>query len=424
MYSLSGLGGCEEVGRSAFVLDFGEKFLLEYGLKLNPKGVEYPLDISKNLKAVIISHAHLDHSGCLPYFYQKSEAISFMTHATLEIADILWLDSIKIAEFEGLAPKYSKKEVERTHRYNFITNYNKKIHLTDDNTLEFFDAGHILGSSMVKLTHNEKSFLYTGDFKVEETQLHEGANLDVGKTDYVMIESTYGDREHPKRKEVEKALCESVQNTVDSGGWAIIPAFAVGRSQELVDILTGYGVQADIWLDGMGKKVADLYIKHSDLIKNPKKLKAGLNQVNWVKGHGDRKKVLKKPCVVVTTSGMMKGGPVVGYAQKLMNHPQTKIHLTGYQAKETPGRMLQEEGMLPYGPDEKPVKVNCKYEKYDLSAHPGQSEMIDALKKWSPKKVFLVHGDKEVMPIFEKRIESELGIDTQILGFDKKIKFD
>ena len=183
MYSIRGLGGCQEVGRSAFLLDFGEKFLLEYGLKLNPKGIEYPLDLKENIKAVIISHAHLDHSGYLPYFYNRSEALSFMTQPTLEIADILWMDSIKIAEFEGLAPKYSKSEVQRTHRYNFISNYKKKMHLTNNNSLEFFDAGHILGSSLVKLTHNDSSFLYNGDFKVEETQLNVGADINVGKVD-------------------------------------------------------------------------------------------------------------------------------------------------------------------------------------------------------------------------------------------------
>ncbi len=424
MYSLTGLGACQEVGRSAFILDFGEKFLLDYGLKLNPKGIEYPLDIKENIKAAIISHAHLDHSGYLPYFYTQSQTLSFMTQPTLEIADILWQDSIKIAEFEGMAPRYSKADIQRTHKYNFMMPYKKEMHLTDENSIEFFDAGHILGSALTKINHNEKTFLYTGDYKKNETQLHVGADLTFGKIDYVLIESTYGDREHPNRKEVEKALCESVQNTIDNGGWAIIPAFAVGRSQELVDILTGYGIQADIWLDGMGKKVANLYIQHSNLIKNPKKLKAGLNQVKWVLGPGDRKKIFKKPCVVVTTSGMMKGGPVVGYAQRLMNDPKSKIHLSGYQADETPGRMLQDGGKLPYGEKEKPVKVSCQYEKYDLSAHPSQQEMIDSLKKWSPKKIFLVHGDKNVMPIFKKEIENDLGIETTILELGKKIEFD
>ncbi len=424
MNSLTGLGACQEVGRSAFVLDFGEKFLLDYGVKLAPEGVEYPLDVKENIKAVIISHAHLDHSGYLPYFYNKSEALSFMTQPTLEIADILWQDSVKIAEFEGMAPKYNKKEIERTHKYNFVVPYKKQLHLTNDVSLEFFDAGHILGSALTKITHKEKSFLYTGDYKVNETQLHIGADLNVGKVDSVLIESTYGDREHPNRKEEEKKLCESVQETVDRGGWAVVPAFAVGRSQELVDILTGYNIDVPIYFDGMGKKVANIYLKHSELIKDPKRLKKGLAQVKWILGAGDRKKALRQPSVIVTTSGMMKGGPVVGYAQKLMMDPKSKIHLTGYQGAETPGRMLQDQGKLPYGPNESIVKVACKYEKYDLSAHPSQEEMILSLKKWSPKNIFLVHGDKNVMEIFKRKIKEETGINAQPLKIGEKVEFD
>jgi putative mRNA 3-end processing factor len=425
MYSITGLGACEEVGRSAFTLEFGENFLLDYGLKLDPKGLSYPLDIKENIKAVIISHAHLDHSGYLPYYYTQNKALSFMTHSTLEIADILWKDSIKIAKLEGTTPKYSEKNIFETHKYNFMMPYKKATYISNENSIEFFDAGHILGSAITKITHGDKSFVYTGDFKSEETQLHEGADVSgVGKTDYVMIESTYGDRGHPNRKEVEKKLCESVQDTVDKGGWALVPAFAVGRSQELVDILTSYGIEADVWLDGMGKQVAELYVKHSNLIKNPKRLKSGLNKIRKVRGAGDREKIMKKPCVVVTTSGMMKGGPIMGYAQKLMKDPNTKIHLTGYQADETPGRILQDEGKLPFGKDEKLVKVGCKYEKYDLSAHPSQEEMIKSLKQWSPKKIFLVHGDKAVMPIFKKKIEQELGIETIIPQLGKKVEFD
>lgn len=423
MFSLTGLGACEEVGRSGFILDFGEKLLLDYGVKVNPKGLDYPMDVNENIKAIILSHAHLDHSGYLPYFYKKSNAVSFMTQATLGISDILWQDSLKIADIEGATPKYSKADIEDTHKHNFLLPYRKEMHITNDLSLEFFDAAHILGSALSKLTFKDKTFLYTGDFKAEETQLHKGMD-DVGKVDYVMLESTYGDREHPKRKEVEKALCESVQDTIDGGGFAIIPAFAVGRSQEIVDILTAYNVTGDIYLDGMGKKVADLYLQNSHLIKSPKQLADGLKKVKWVFGPKDRKEAMKKPSIIVTTSGMMKGGPVVGYVEKMINDPKSKIHLSGYQGDETPGRMLQDTGRLPYGKDESIVKVGCKYEKYDLSAHPGQKEMISALKKWSPKKAFLVHGDKEVMQVFKKEIEQKTGIEVVIPKTGKKIEFD
>jgi putative mRNA 3-end processing factor len=424
VFSVTAHGAAEEVGRSAFVLDFGEKFLLDYGIKLNPETVDYPIEINEHVKAVILSHAHLDHSGLLPYFYKKSECLSFMTQPTLDISDVLWKDSIKIAEFEGMAPKYNKAEIERTHRYNFVTPYNKELHLTKEVSLEFFDAGHILGSALTKLTYGEKSFLYTGDYKLEETRLHKGCDMSFGKVDYVMIESTYGDRPHPNRKEVEKRFCESVQETINGGGWAIVPVLAVGRSQEIIDVLSNYHINADIYLDGMGKQMAEIYIKHSDLIKDPKQLKRALNDAIWVKGQNGRKKVMKKPCIIVTTSGMMKGGPVIGYLEKLINDPRSKIHLTSYQADGTPGRMLMDTGKVPFGKDGAIIKPICKYEKFDFSAHPSQDEMIKSLKAWSPSKIFLVHGDKKVMPIFKKKIESTLGIDTTILPKGKKIDFD
>jgi len=423
-YSVVGHGACQEVGRSAFVLDFGEKFLLDYGVKLNVDEIEYPLEINEHIKAAIISHAHLDHSGLLPYFYKNSECLSFMTQATLELADILWKDSIKIAEFEGLAPKYSKEEIERTHRYNFIAPFKKKLTLGNDLSLEFFDAGHILGSALTKIEHKEKSFLYTGDFKVKETQLHTGCDFDTGKIDYVMIESTYGDREQADRKLEEKAFCESVQSTVERGGWAIVPVLAIGRSQEIIDILSKYNIQAPIYFDGMAKKVSEVYFRHPDLVKDSKGLKKALNSVNWVQGKQGRSKALKQPGIIVSTSGMMKGGPVMHYVKKIINDPRSKIHLTSYQADGTPGRQLLDEGKIIDEEKRVMVKAGCRYEKFDFSAHPSQSEMITALKKWSPKEVFLVHGDGDVMDSFSKKIKDETGIKSTKLSVGKKVSFE
>jgi putative mRNA 3-end processing factor len=424
MYSLTGLGGCQEVGRSAFVLDFGEKFLLDYGVKIDYDSIRYPLEIKDNIKAMILSHAHLDHSGLIPYFYEKYNCLSFMTHPTLELADILWKDSIKIAQFEGVQPKFTVPEIERTHHFNFTLPYNKKIEISSGVNLEFYDAGHILGSSLVHLSHKDKTLLYTGDFKLNKLRLHNGADMSMGKVDYLITEATYGDRDQPDRKAEEKRFAESVQETIDAGGQAIVPAFAVARAQEIIDILTHYNISAPIYMDGMAQRVSKVYVSHLNWITDGQHLKNALNEAVWVRNESFRKKAMKEPSVIVTTSGMMQGGPVMYYVEKMFKDPKSKIHLTGYQAEQTPGRELQNNGKLPLGKNGAYTKVGCKHDSFVFSAHASQSEMVNAIKKWSPSQIFMVHGDKEVMDIFSETVKQETGIVPKALEKGKKTEFE
>jgi len=159
------------------------------------------------------------------------------------------------------------------------------------------------------------------------------------------------------------------------------------------------------------------------LMKDPKGLKKALNEVNWVEGRQGRAKALKQPSIIVSTSGMMKGGPVQHYLKKVIQDPRSKIHLTSYQAEGTPGRMLLDTGKIPNPETNVIEKVSCRYEKFEFSAHPGQSEMIGAIKKWAPKEVFMVHGDKKVMEIFAKKIKEETGIKATALPLGKKVEF-
>ena len=310
---LKGLGGCQEVGRSSFILDFGKKILFDNGVKLTPKHPKYPLPIETNLDGVVISHAHLDHSGNLPHLFVDSNFLCHMTPPTLEISKMLWADTLKISGFEGIDLDWDKNHIKKVEKYTFPSPYKRKLDITANASLEFFDAGHIVGSAMSKVSFEDKDFLYTGDFKKDETRLFKGADLNVGNVDYLMMESTYGDRNHPPRKEVEKLFVEEVQNTIDNGGWALVPAFAVGRSQEIIDILKEYKIPAPIYLDGMAQRASRITLSFPQYLKRPRFLKRALSQVNWVKGQSFRKNALKQPSVIVTTAGMLQGGPAIGY---------------------------------------------------------------------------------------------------------------
>ena len=419
-FKITGLGACREVGRSSFLVDAGDKILLDRGVKLTPEKIEYPLAVNTNLDAAIISHAHLDHSGDLPHLFVKSRPVCYMTPPTLDLAELLWHDSLKIAGIEGYDAKFSKAEIRRTRKFTFPLGYRTRIDITDKVSLEFFDAGHIVGSAITKLTFNNTSLVYTGDFKVVETRLLNKANIKLGHVDYVITESTYGDSDHPDRYKVEKEFVDACLRTVENNGFAIVPAFAVGRSHELIDILIEHKVGCPIYLDGMSQKAANITLKYPKYLKDAKTLKKALRKARWIRSDRDRKRALEEPAIIVTTAGMCDGGPVLNYIKRLYNDEKSAIFLTGYQVEGTQGRRLLEEGLITI--DGKEYRPKCTIKKFDFSAHPGQSEMLKALRKWNPKRVFLVHGDPPKITTFKKKIEEELGIEATIMEFGKTFR--
>ncbi len=413
------LGGAQEVGRSSFLVDSGEKIVLDRGVKLSSRKTEYPLPVNVYLDAVVISHAHMDHAGHLPHLFLKTNTPTFLTPPTLDTAKILWFDTLKIAGLEAMQPEFTEEEIAKTEQYSFPLEYKRKVEISKNVSLEFFDAGHILGSAMAKLSFPEKEVLYTGDFKVDDTKLHYGADLKVGKVHTVIIESTYGDREQLPRKETEKLFVEKVREVVADGGHCIVPAFAVGRSQEVIDVLVGHKVNVPIYLDGMGQKAARVMLDYPKYLKDHHSLKKSMAFAKWVKNKNVRKKALNQPGVIVSTAGMLQGGPVLNYISRIYKDTKSAVLLTGFQVEDSPGRMLLETGKMHV--DGRTVDVKMQVFKFDFSAHASQSELLKSLKKWSPAKAVLVHGDTSVLPVFKKEIESSLGIEAVIPSIGKEI---
>ncbi|HIH09613.1 MAG TPA: MBL fold metallo-hydrolase [Candidatus Diapherotrites archaeon] len=406
MVKITFKGASQEVGRSAFLLDDGDKILLDYGVKLTPNGIEYPLPIKTNLNAAIISHAHLDHSGNLPHLFEETNCLSYMTPPTLDIAKILWFDTLKIAGLEGMDAKFSKESIAKAEKFTFPIGYDKHMDITESSSVVFRNAGHIVGSAITELHMPNSSIVYTGDFRYTETRLHGPAQLEkIRDCDVLITECTYGDRDHPDRKETEKRFVESVQETIDRGGKVLLPAFAVGRSQEILDVLNEYKVNAPVFFDGMGQKVAEIYLKNPSYLKNPKMLAKALQRVNWVRNAKLRKQAQKEPCIIVCTSGMMQGGSVYAYLPQIYNDKSSKIILSGFQVDETPGKILMETGKLDI--DGVNVTVKAGIERYDFSAHAGREELLRAINKLSPQKVVCVHGDAEVTKKFAKAVKDE-----------------
>lgn len=421
--SLQGLGACREVGRSSFLLDVGEKILLDRGIKLSSETTEYPSPIKVNLDAAIVSHAHLDHSGDLPHLFMQSNALCYMTQPTLDIAEILWHDTLKIAGYEGIDAHFSKNEIERTKKYSFPLIYRRRLEITHKCSLQFFDAGHILGAALTRLDFVGKSFLYTGDFNPIETRLHPSADVKgVGQVDFVLCESTYGDRDHEPRKIVEKRFIEAVKETLDNGGSVVLPAFAVDRSQEIVDVLIDNNIDAPIFFDGMCQKVSSVYMRYPEYLKDAKFLSNALKDVVWVRSHRDKKKVLEEPCVVVATAGMLAGGPVLEYVKRIQSDEKSAIFLTGFQVPQTPGEQLLSKGVITI--DGEDFVPRCHVQQFDFSAHADLSSMLDAFKHWNPQKIILCHGDEPVILKFKEIIERELGIETVALKLDEKIELE
>ncbi|MGC8812629.1 MAG: MBL fold metallo-hydrolase, partial [Candidatus Aenigmatarchaeota archaeon] len=251
--------------------------------------------------------------------------------------------------------------------------------------------GHIPGSAMIFLDFGEKTLLYTGDFNTIETRLLKKADLDLPETDILITESTYSDREHPERKGQEKELVETVRETLARDGICLIAGFAVGRIDEILLVLDSYGIDYPVFIDGMAKKAITIINKHRNLLKNPRSLDKALEKAEYINNQRMRKRVLKEPCVILSTSGMLSGGPIVEYIRRLYQREDCSLVLTSFQLEGTPGKILLETGR--YINENLNLEMRMQVKKFDFSSHVGRKGLFEFIEKTSPEKIFCIHGD-------------------------------
>ncbi|MFH1630619.1 MAG: MBL fold metallo-hydrolase, partial [Candidatus Aenigmatarchaeota archaeon] len=398
------LGGAQEVGRSSVSITDGRtNIILDCGAKIEKTPPEYPLE-TFDPTAIILSHAHLDHCGAIPSLFRKGNPRFITNDISLDLVIMLLKDSMKIASFEDYELPFGKKEAKHAINSAILSNYNEKFRI-DNFRCTLFDAGHIPGSCGIQLQHDKGNIFYTGDIKLNDTRLLHGCNLP-SKTDILITESTYSEIDHTDRKREEENLVKSVEEALKLGEKTIIPVFAIGRGPEVLLILEEYADQ--IALDGMAKLATEITLNYASYVRDPIRLKKIMKKVFWVRSQKDRVKASEKFPIVVTTAGMMSGGPVLYYLRNIRGRPEAKILFTGYLMEDSPAKILLETGF--FKSIEEQYHVRCDVKQFDLSAHAGRSELFEIIKRLQPKQIIAMHGEN--CPKFAKDLEEKFNIST------------
>ena len=404
------LGAAREVGRSAFLLKAGKtRILLDAGVKLGKK-TEFPEIDDKTAGSVdyiILSHAHLDHSGYIPFLVEKGfKGKIIATKPTRDLTQVLWADYRRIAlEREDVI--FSEKAMGEALKRFELVEYGERKKIGKDLYITLHDAGHILGSAQVLIEHGKERILYSGDINPRPSRLHRGAVMGI-EANTLIVESTYGSKnDHlPSYRTAGRELAERINETIEAGGRVLIPVFAVGRAQEVLLTIEAYmrtGVipVVPLFIDGMIAKANRIYranvlhlreeIWKGILLADIDPFRSSLYRVPRTKNRRDV--LAEKPAIIVSTSGMLTGGPSVMYLKHVAPEPESTVILVGYQAEGTLGRELV-EGTREVEINGEKIPVNCAAYTAQFSAHGDYNDLMRYVRAVNPERVFVVHGEE------------------------------
>jgi len=421
---LTFLGGARQVGRSCLLLQTpNSKILLDCGVDVAAHGSDkFPyfnipeFDISQ-LDAIIITHAHLDHVGLLPYLYKMGyKGPVYMTAPTRDIAALLALDFIGVAYKQAAAPLFNSKDIKEMVKHSICLNYNEVTDVTPDVRLTFYNSGHVLGGAMVHLNigNGSHNLLYAGDYKYAKTRLLDPAITVFPRVETVITESTYGSRNDilPPRAESEEEFINIINKTIERGGKVLIPELGLGRAQESMLVIedaikTGKMKKVPVYIDGMIWDINAIHTAYPDFLSS--KLKSEVFQdknpftsdtFSRVGSPQERKEVVEGgPCIVLATSGMLVGGASVEYFKEFAGNKDNSIVFVCYQGVGSLGRQVQEgikeTRMIVEGKEER-VEVNMEvYTIKGFTAHSGRNEIMSFFNNMRPrpKRVIINHGE-------------------------------
>jgi len=455
--SLLTLGGFGQVGRSCMLLSTpGSKILVDCGI--NP-GARNPMEsfprldwaniTLDDLDAVVIGHAHLDHTGFLPVLCKYGyKGPIYCTEPTLPMMNLIQLDAIKVVAAQGRTPIYSDRDVKQIMKQTITIPYGTVTDISPDIKLVFANAGHILGSALCHfhIGNGDHNFVYSGDLKFGKSILFESASWNFPRVETLLIESTYGAKEdiQPTRQEVESAFINSVNNTLTDGGKVLIPIPAVGRAQEIMMVIdhymkAGQMVEAPVFMEGMIREASAIHEAHPEYLAHELRQKILETDDNPFDSeyftnveHPDaREEPLREgsPCIIIATSGMLEGGPVLEYFKNIVPDKKNKLLFVSYQVNGTLGRRVldgaKQVSMLGRDGKVEVVTINCGIERLDgFSGHSDYNQLISFVHRLRPKlrRVLVNHGERRKSENLSMSIRRMFRIPTHYPQIQEAIK--
>ena len=440
------LGGAGEVGASCLLVSVAHRHILfDCGIRVNRTGADALPDIEllkqsvPSLDAIFVSHAHADHIGALPLAHSAfPQAPIYTTEPTQRISAVMLANAVRLQEDEqgeDTSLLFTQEAVDATIAKMQTLKMSEWTDLWDGWRVKMVQSGHILGSVSILLETPEGSYLYGGDISTFHQKTIHGLALDEiagTQPDFMWCEATYGDGNHPARNTEEKKLAEAVATVIDNGGSVLIPSFALGRAQEIILILRDAMISKNIPVfpvvtDGLVNSICSVYETLTAYLgtKLQKHLENSRQPLFYYKNFcqarmGEQEAICKDetPKCIIASSGMLTGGASVTYAKGLAANEKNAIFLSGYQDAESPGRRLQElsQGDTLTFADGTSVVVNCKVERFKLSAHSDQGQLLSVIKQVNPKALALVHGEEYALSALREKVEKDYSASCPVNG--------